>query len=135
MKAPRMMEYPQEGTVSQRRTKDPWKDGSRIHIVSGVSVLEAKRIVRTLDDTGFDPERAQLVHLPSKEMIDRQREERNKQREIPTPNMRTRAVPPKVTRAPPPPPRDSPTFERTVMLIFMLMVLGLELAMFVRMHL
>lgn len=130
MRAPRVLDEQKEPTVDERRPNDPWKDGSRVHIVSGVSVLEAKRIVRTLDDAAFDSERAQLVQPLSKAMIERQRGQRVRTMEL----VRPPPVRAKLTRAPPPPPphAGSSAFERTLMLLFLLALLGLQLAQFVR---
>ena len=61
--------YAFEEDVGQGRKDEPrdkWKDGTRIHVVAGLSLLDARR---ALDDATFDPERAQLMRLPSKEEL------------------------------------------------------------------
>jgi hypothetical protein len=127
MKAQRIMEIQRDKTTKDPVPHDPWKEGARIQIVSGVSVLEAKRIVRTLDDQQFDGERAQMVNLPSREMLERFRAEQEKI----TRNMRAPPRPARLTRGPPP-QKDPCAFERMLTLIFLLTVLGLQLALLVR---
>jgi hypothetical protein len=111
-------------TIKDPAPPDPWKEGARIQIVSGVSVLEAKKIVRTLDDP-FDGERGQMVRIPSRGTVERYRAEQEKM-------TRTMRAPPRPARATRAPPKDPCAFERTLTLIFLLTVLGLQLALLVR---
>jgi hypothetical protein len=136
MRAPRNLQKVMDETVDERRLADtlrrvdPWKDGSRVHIVSGVSVLEAKRIVQTLGDTTFDPERAQLVRTLPKTLVDRYRTDHERappERPPPLPRAKAPRAPP-----PPPPRGGSSGLERAVMYIVLLGMLGLQLAQLVR---
>src|SRR5262245_27939175 len=127
MKPQRVLEVRPDKTIADPERNDPWKEGARIQIVSGVSVLEAKKIVKTLADPSFDGERSQMVRPVSKETLERHRAELEKG----TRNMRSPPRPARLQRAPPP-QKDPCAFERTLTLIFLLTVLGLQLALLVR---
>ncbi len=120
MRSPRALADPEDRTIPDE-PRDPWRNRTTVHLAAGLSVPAAKRIVQgRLDDATFDPERATLMRLPSRRLIDSltpasgQRSTRVKRR-------------PRSTAAPRAQPRCLASVQQALVVLVLLVTLGLEL--------